>query len=907
MSKIDLKISDIDRVICENIGLSDDIDRGLLSQNILAQLRNFVEQVSLKAYSSGNDIEINYGNIELANAYVKTRGELNFLSKFHKLLQISASHYTLDGNGSERLMLKYYEYLLRIKQYLKREFSINVLANIQDFPIDLDPSMGEYHRKISGKIDSVRQESKNRGSTDRYYINKVRPFFVDEQIYYEVTFSAANDRSSKFDRVIAFTSIDIFDNYAAKLTLVDEFIDILGKSMPIKIIDRWEVSIRPCEWNNFARIFNEQINIQTSGAEYRDLMGFLSEAHFNLVELIDSPEPYYLHIKELLTENTKSPRIFLILDKCRELSLNGAPGGNVVRYLLLRLCNKIIKQQYWYGGCEILSNLNLKYGCIPFDQMPFNSSLISHNPKVSDLFGCIEIKGRECELLARRIKNNVEYKGRLYTPTEELSNFENLNKLIGDYNKKLYYKHGHRRLQAYSNNIYIKGYEDDTLNIIKELKLLSSTGVEGYANSVESWLKTSSYSIDSAEKIEALRLMFESSRVSLIYGAAGTGKSTMINHISNYLHDKSKLYLANTNPAVDNLKRRVSTSNCTFRTIARHLLTSGLDREFDVLVIDECSTVSNADMLEIINKTTFKLLVLVGDVYQIESILFGNWFSAIRFFLPKSAVFELTEPYRTSNSNLLDLWSKVRNIEDDIIEHITRNGYSANLDESIFHQSQDDEIILCLNYDGLYGINNVNRFLQSSNQNPPIHWGVYTYKVGDPILFNELERFKPIIYNNLKGKIVDISKLKDGILFDVEIDRAITQLDVEGLDLEWVNNSDDDSSIVRFEVCKNASTDEDDDSLNTIVPFQVAYAISIHKAQGLEYGSVKIVITDEVDEAVTHNIFYTAITRARDQVKIYWTPEVEKKIISSLEHKLNRRDVGLLSAKFGLTPDWSAR
>ena len=52
----------------------------------------------------------------------------------------------------------------------------------------------------------------------------------------------------------------------------------------------------------------------------------------------------------------------------------------------------------------------------------------------------------------------------------------------------------------------------------------------------------------------------------------------------------------------------------------------------------------------------------------------------------------------------------------------------------------------------------------------------------------------------------------------------------------------------------------DTDSSDAIVPFQVAYAVSIHKAQGLEYKSVKIVITNEVEELITHNIFYTAIT-----------------------------------------------
>lgn len=80
----------------------------------------------------------------------------------------------------------------------------------------------------------------------------------------------------------------------------------------------------------------------------------------------------------------------------------------------------------------------------------------------------------------------------------------------------------------------------------------------------------------------------------------------------------------------------------------------------------------------------------------------------------------------------------------------------------------------------------------------------------------------------------------------------------------------------------------------TVVPFQIAYAVSIHKAQGLEYDSVKIVITDEVEELVTHNIFYTAITRAREKLKIYWTPEVEEKVINRIKPRDISKDVELL-------------
>lgn len=93
------------------------------------------------------------------------------------------------------------------------------------------------------------------------------------------------------------------------------------------------------------------------------------------------------------------------------------------------------------------------------------------------------------------------------------------------------------------------------------------------------------------------------------------------------------------------------------------------------------------------------------------------------------------------------------------------------------------------------------------------------------------------------------------------------------------------------------STAENDEI--TVVPFQVAYAVSIHKAQGLEYRSVKIVITDEVDEMISHSIFYTAITRARERLKIYWTPEVENKVLSNMAPMDRKKDVGILR-KFGL-------
>ncbi len=64
--------------------------------------------------------------------------------------------------------------------------------------------------------------------------------------------------------------------------------------------------------------------------------------------------------------------------------------------------------------------------------------------------------------------------------------------------------------------------------------------------------------------------MFSHSKVALIYGSAGTGKSYLINHISNMFASKSRLYLAQTNPAVNNMRRKVTASaNSTFMTISK--------------------------------------------------------------------------------------------------------------------------------------------------------------------------------------------------------------------------------------------------------------------------------------------------------------------------------------------------
>lgn len=897
MTTVSKQIQSANEAICRNIeSLAG--QRALLSQNILSHLRNLVEGVVVRLHTGLPDAEFHYNAVEPGLAFVKSKARFNFLGKFHKLIQKSVSHYTLDGDASERLMLKYYEYLHRIRSLLKDNCGVSVLANLEAFPVDLDPSLREYHEKIAARIVAVRSTPPDSSRKHRYYIHKTRPFFVGGRIYYEVTFCRAINKVSKFDRIIAFTDIDMTDKYAALLTSRQDSIEVLGRTMPITIIREWEVSIRPCEFNNFARLLGISIAVRSESEEYRYLMHHLTENSGSLLDLVDMTDDNYATMRAAGTAGVTKPLIFPVLDEARRIVRFAAPGHNVLRYLMLRMHNQILKPQYYREGCDFLSGKKLLYGCIPFDTMPFCTSLPGHNPRYWDLVESLDATGRNHELLARCVKGNVERNGILYTPEVNLKEFGDVNGLIAIYNSKLYRTHTERHLVLDKGHVFICGYENETVSIVKKLQEYASSRIDGYTQAVERWLDETPSHIDDPLKKNALKQLFSQSRVALIYGAAGTGKSTMVNHIAHYFSDKKKLFLAHTHPAIDNLKRKVTEwNNSDFRTISSQIGRGAHGQEYDLLVIDECSTVSNADLIKVLEKTSFKLLVLVGDVYQIESIQFGNWFGIIRSFIPSTSVFELTTPFRTKDDSLLSFWNKVRAIEDDLAEVMARNGYSTVLDKTLFENQGQDEIILCLNYDGLYGINNINRFMQSSNLAAATTWGVSTYKIGDPVLFNETERFRPVIYNNLKGRIVGIGHFPGRIQFDIELELSLSNLGNVGDELEWL-----DESTVRFSVYERETSDDDDDSLNTSVPFQVAYAVSIHKAQGLEYDSVKIVVTDANEDDITHNIFYTAVTRARKRLRIFWTPETQQRVLQHLHRSANLKDVALLTSRRGLTP-----
>lgn len=899
MQEIDIRIQELDKTVCENIELIDVASRGLVSQNVLSQSRHLVEHIAMKAYSVEHDLTIDYADIKASLEFIKTDNKFQFLRRFHLFLQESKSHYGSSHEGAERLILKYYKYFVALKKFVKDEYNIEILANLDKFPVNMDRTVQEYYEKIAECL-SLRRPMVDYSKSERFYVIKVNSFIVNGKVYYENTLAPVGDNISKTDRFVVFSRYMIPSHYSIKASIFFDEIEIKNNKMPVNILEEFRVSIRPCELNNFAKFFGLRIKMVSNSAEYLGIMNYLTRSGASLTDIVMMTESTYLNVKDKMISRAKTTYFIDILDMCRKLLLSNESGSNTIAYLLATLNNRVLKQQYSYNSNDRLSGLYLKWGCIPFDDMPFATNLIRHMPEIAEVYSYISDTGREHELLGRYIQANAKINGKMYTDLEEVQSFGNVDSLIELYNDTVYEGHPGRKISKFGKDkLYISENIKNTEIIIKKLVELSKIGIMGYEEAISAWMDENS-KVDSEEKQRILKAMFTDSRVSLIYGAAGTGKTYLINHLSQYFGSRKKLYLANTHPAVENLRRNVKTQNAYFSTVKGFVSKYWTDNEYDMLIVDECSMISNSDMKDVLEKIKCRLVVLAGDTYQIESIEFGNWFELSKFFLKKAAWCELETPYRTKKDDLLLLWKKVRCFDEDITEHIVHNRYATALDETIFDKKSDDEIILCLNYDGLYGINNINRFLQNNNPHNPYHMGVWTYKVGDPILFNESERFAPILYNNLKGIIVNIEPVENGAYFSIEIEKAITELDADDAGLELLEPIHIGQSVVRFFVCNELDTDEEDQDTETILPFQVSYAVSIHKAQGLEYDSVKIVITEEIDEMITHNIFYTAITRTKNNLKIYWSPESQEKIINSFEKTNISNEATIFSAQTGL-------
>ena len=141
------------------------------------------------------------------------------------------------------------------------------------------------------------------------------------------------------------------------------------------------------------------------------------------------------------------------------------PGVNIIRYLLFRMNNTVLKDQRpTVYQPKTYADYNMSSKCMPFDKQPYAFYPRKHITSLYDLYQCIDASKHKAELLKRYIDNNTYSNHVLFTPIEELASFgtqEEVLALVEEFNNSLY--SGFRpasEIGVYKNHLFINEHEE---------------------------------------------------------------------------------------------------------------------------------------------------------------------------------------------------------------------------------------------------------------------------------------------------------------------------------------------------------------------------------------------------------------------------------------------------------------
>lgn len=405
--------------------------------------------------------------------------------------------------------------------------------------------------------------------------------------------------------------------------------------------------------------------------------------------------------------------------------------------------------------------------------------------------------------------------------------------------------------------------------------------------------------LNNQELQNALQLVQFTHRSLFLTGKAGTGKSTFLHYIAQTTK-KKYVILAPTGIAAINVggatlhsffklpfhpllpnDRRYSTQQLR-NTLKYNSEKIKLIRELELIIIDEISMV-RADIIDFIDKILRvyshnmripfggKQLLLVGDVYQLEPVLKEEDWQLLQPYYPSKFFFD-AHVFRTFQLVCIELQKVYRQRDDkfiSILDHI-RTSTVTNTDLSLLnqqvgqHQPMDAHqlsITLSTRRDTVDYINglhlsklpgdatilhgSIDGEYPENNLPTPIELEV---KTGAQILFIKNDREKRWV-NGTLGTIIGIGDEEDGKIYvrteqgeDVDVEQEV-----------WNN--------VRYTYNqKEQKVEEEILGSFQQFPLRLAWAITIHKSQGLTFNQVKIDLSGGV---FAGGQTYVALSRCR--------------------------------------------
>jgi exodeoxyribonuclease V alpha subunit len=373
--------------------------------------------------------------------------------------------------------------------------------------------------------------------------------------------------------------------------------------------------------------------------------------------------------------------------------------------------------------------------------------------------------------------------------------------------------------------------------------------------------------IELAEKLKETVLLAANSKVLIITGGPGTGKTTIITAILR-IFQQLKLRVLLAAPTGRAAKRMSEATGYEAKTIHRLLEYSpqkgGFKKdqddplEADIVVIDEASMVDTLLMYHLLEAIPLQAhLILVGDIDQLPSVGPGNVLKDII----DSGIFtvvRLTEIFRQAQESMIVVNAhRVNQGEFPTLKEIEREETT----DFYFIQEEDPEKTL-------------NQILTLCSERIPKHFGFHPIRdiqvltpmhkgvIGAINLNIELQkRLNPDQQGITHGSRA--FKLHDKVM------QIVNNYDKEVFngDIGWVSRIDQEDRELTIDFDGRLIAYEYSD-LDEIV---LAYAISVHKSQGSEYPVVILPVTTQHYLLLQRNLIYTGITRAKKLVVLIGT------------------------------------
>mgnify|MGYP000561603833 CR=1 FL=1 len=383
----------------------------------------------------------------------------------------------------------------------------------------------------------------------------------------------------------------------------------------------------------------------------------------------------------------------------------------------------------------------------------------------------------------------------------------------------------------------------------------------------------------------------------ILTGGPGTGKTTTINAMIHFFESEGlDIYLAA--PTGRAAKRMTEATGCEAQTIHRLLEVSGnpddetvggFQRnaenplEADVIIIDEMSMVDLPLMYALLNAIVpGTRVILVGDVNQLPSVGPGSVLKDIissRCF----PVVKLTKIFRQAGeSDIIVNAHKINRGEPVVLDNKSMDFFFLKRDDTnmiisniitliqkklpkFVSASEADIQVLTPMRKGLLGVERINKILQEY-LNPPKP-GKQEKEYGDH-LFREGDKVMQIKNNyQLEWEITT--------RYGMTIDKGIGVFNGDMGIIKKINTYEE-TVTVEYDEKKQVKY-----PYNLLDELELAYAITIHKAQGSEYPAVIIPLLQGPRQLYYRNLLYTAVTRARKCVTVIGSESVFQEMIQN--------------------------